>query len=170
VRSILLIGKAELPEIPPGFRYATHVSVLMRNGQRVGRYRKLMTVCDGDGKTNRDPALRSKSIDRGPRDWAQLQRHRNRAKHQLKVEPFCRLCLKKGRATPAQIADPITPHRGDWNSFRLGELQSLCRQCHSSIKQSIERNAWRAVGVDGLPIDCNHPVYQTAQYQRGRMR
>jgi hypothetical protein len=41
-------GKAELPEIPPGFRYATHVSVLMRNGQQVGRYRKLMTVCDGN--------------------------------------------------------------------------------------------------------------------------
>jgi hypothetical protein len=41
-------GKAELPEIPPGFRYATHVSVLVRNGQLVGRYRKLMTVCDGD--------------------------------------------------------------------------------------------------------------------------
>jgi hypothetical protein len=41
-------GKAELPEIPPGFRYATHVSVLVRNGQRVGRYRKLMTVCDGN--------------------------------------------------------------------------------------------------------------------------
>jgi hypothetical protein len=41
-------GKAELPEIPPGFRYATHVSVLVCNGQRVERYRKLMTVCAGD--------------------------------------------------------------------------------------------------------------------------
>jgi hypothetical protein len=41
-------GKAELPEIPPGFRYATHVSVLYRDGVRVGRYRQLMTVCEGD--------------------------------------------------------------------------------------------------------------------------
>jgi hypothetical protein len=41
-------GKAELPEIPPGFRYATHVSVLYREGARVGRYRQLMTVCDAE--------------------------------------------------------------------------------------------------------------------------
>jgi hypothetical protein len=39
-------GKAELPEIPPGFRYATHVSVMYREGVQVGRYRQLMTVCD----------------------------------------------------------------------------------------------------------------------------
>jgi hypothetical protein len=39
-------GKAELPKIPPGFRYATHVSVLYREGIPVGRYRKLMTICD----------------------------------------------------------------------------------------------------------------------------
>jgi hypothetical protein len=39
-------GKAELPEIPPGFRYATLVSVLYREGVPVGRYRQLMTICD----------------------------------------------------------------------------------------------------------------------------
>jgi hypothetical protein len=42
-------GKAELPEIPPGFRYATHVSVTLRvKGQPVGRYRRLMTICEGE--------------------------------------------------------------------------------------------------------------------------
>ncbi len=40
-------GKAELPEIPEGFRYATCVSRLWRDGQPVGRYRELMTICDG---------------------------------------------------------------------------------------------------------------------------
>jgi hypothetical protein len=40
-------GAAELPEIPPGFRYATCVSRLWRDGKPVGRYRSLMTVCDG---------------------------------------------------------------------------------------------------------------------------
>jgi hypothetical protein len=41
-------GVAELPEIPPGFRYATHVSVMLRaDGAPVGRYRRLMTVCEG---------------------------------------------------------------------------------------------------------------------------
>jgi hypothetical protein len=40
-------GKAELPEIPDGFCYATHVSVTLRvEGQPVGRYRRLMAVCE----------------------------------------------------------------------------------------------------------------------------
>ena len=40
-------GQAELPEIPPGFRYATHVEVRARvNGQAIGRYRSLMAVCE----------------------------------------------------------------------------------------------------------------------------
>jgi hypothetical protein len=35
-------GKAELPEIPAGFRYATHVSVMLRvDDEPVGRYRQL---------------------------------------------------------------------------------------------------------------------------------
>jgi hypothetical protein len=39
--------KAELPAVPDGFRYATHVSVLMRvEGVAVSRYRRLMLVCD----------------------------------------------------------------------------------------------------------------------------
>ena len=38
-------GAEKLPEIPPGFRYATHVSVFKRiNGLAVGRYRQLMAV------------------------------------------------------------------------------------------------------------------------------
>jgi len=40
-------GVVKLPEIPPGFRYATHVSVTLRvSGQPVGRYRQLMTICE----------------------------------------------------------------------------------------------------------------------------
>jgi hypothetical protein len=41
-------GKMELPEILPGFRYATHVSVTLRvQGQPVGRFRRLMMICEG---------------------------------------------------------------------------------------------------------------------------
>jgi hypothetical protein len=45
-------GKVDLPEIPPGFRYATHVSVMHRNeqGKADGRYRRLMAVCEGEEK------------------------------------------------------------------------------------------------------------------------
>lgn len=40
----------ELPELPPGFRYATHISVTMRvDGEPLGRFRQLMAVCDGAG-------------------------------------------------------------------------------------------------------------------------
>jgi hypothetical protein len=42
-------GAAELPEIPEGFGFATHVAVTLRvHGEPVGRYRRLMTVCEGE--------------------------------------------------------------------------------------------------------------------------
>jgi hypothetical protein len=41
-------GARELPEIPPGFRYATCVERWYREGRPVGRYRSLMTVCEGE--------------------------------------------------------------------------------------------------------------------------
>jgi hypothetical protein len=42
-------GAMELPDIPDGFCYATLVSVLHREkGQPVGRYRRLMAVCEGE--------------------------------------------------------------------------------------------------------------------------
>jgi hypothetical protein len=41
-------GKLELPAIPDGFYYATHVSVTLRvRGEPIGRYRRLMALCDG---------------------------------------------------------------------------------------------------------------------------
>jgi hypothetical protein len=40
-------GKEELAPIPPGFRYATIVSVTLRvDGQSVGRLRELMAICE----------------------------------------------------------------------------------------------------------------------------
>ena len=40
-------GKKELAPIPPGFRYATIVSVTLRvDGQPVGRLRELMAICE----------------------------------------------------------------------------------------------------------------------------
>jgi hypothetical protein len=31
----------------------------------------------------------------------------------------------------ANVVDHVTPHRGDWNAFVLGELQGLCEPCTS---------------------------------------
>jgi hypothetical protein len=101
-----------------------------------------------------------------PRDWYQLERHRRRAKHRLELEPFCRLCAAKGIATPARLADHVVPHRGDWNSFRMGKLQSLCWRCHSSTKQLIELHGHDPrIGIDGFPIDKAHPVFGNPQPQ-----
>jgi hypothetical protein len=40
--------------------------------------------------------------------------------HQLAVEPLCRMCQAEGRTTAANIADHITPHRGDLDLFWHG--------------------------------------------------
>jgi hypothetical protein len=107
--------------------------------------------------------LRTKKIDRGARDWYQLNRHRKRAKHQLQLEPFCHFCANNGKATPARIADHVHPHKGDWTEFRMGELQSLCKACHDSTKQLIERHGCDPrIGIDGFPIDKAHPVFGNA--------
>ena len=66
----------------------------------------------------------------------------------------------------ATVADHVVAHRGDWNSFRLGALQSLCDQCHNKIKKRMELHGdsseqySRHVGIDGWPIDQRHPIYQ----------
>jgi hypothetical protein len=99
-------------------------------------------------------------VDRRPRDWPQLNCHRKRAKHQLKIEPLCSFCMGKGLAVPATVADRVVPHRGDWNKFRLGKLQSLCKPCHDRTKQ-IEQPGYRLTfGIDGLPIDPMHPFHR----------
>ena len=45
----------------------------------------------------------------------------------------------------------------DWNAFRLGSLQSLCRDCHNR-KWVSDRHGYRSdMGDDGLPVDPRHP-------------
>jgi 5-methylcytosine-specific restriction enzyme A len=91
------------------------------------------------------------------RDWYGLQRWKRRARHQLKTEPLCAACLVKGKIMPASIADHVEPHRGNWNAFRLGRLQSLCTDCHSR-KWADDKRGFRCdIDADGLPIDPNHP-------------
>jgi 5-methylcytosine-specific restriction protein A len=78
-----------------------------------------------------------------------------RRAHQLMIEPLCRLCLEAGRVTPATVADHVEPHRGDLTAFRLGQLRSLCADCHNRLDAN---NAPRApVREDGTPSDPRHP-------------
>src|SRR5262245_27309365 len=70
--------------------------------------------------------------------WGHLygKRWRKRARHQLQIEPLCRMCTSEGRMTAASIVDHVIPHRGDINSFRLGELQSLCLSITTARRRS----------------------------------
>ena len=81
------------------------------------------------------------------RSWYSLQRWRVRAKHQLRIEPLCALCLARNCITPATIADHDPPHKGDWNKFRLGPLQSLCRDCHKGKWATDARGYSSDIGV-----------------------
>ena len=100
------------------------------------------------------------------RPWARLyglQRWRNRATLQMKVEPLCRFCLKVGKVTPATVADHIVPHNGNEFAFWRGALQSLCSRCHNTTKAQEEGRAQQKdfindIGVDGYPIDPKHPA------------
>jgi 5-methylcytosine-specific restriction endonuclease McrA len=58
----------------------------------------------------------------------------------LSREPLCRFCKKKGIVTPANTVDHIEPHRGNMEKFFGGPFQSLCKHCHSSIKQKYEKS------------------------------
>lgn len=99
---------------------------------------------------------------RSPWDsWYASRRWIKIAKHQLRAEPFCRLCKARGNpASPASIADHVTPHYGDQALFWFGPLQSLCKPCHDGEKRLIESRGYSdRIGPDGYPIDPMHPFY-----------
>ena len=80
-----------------------------------------------------------------------------RAKY-LAEHPLCVRCHSRGRITPATVVDHIEPHRGDPKLFwRRSNWQALCKRCHDSWKQRLERTG-REIGCDesGIPLDPNH--------------
>lgn len=89
-------------------------------------------------------------------------RWKRRRADQLARHPLCALCRDvRGRVTPATVAD----HREPWrrapdprNAFFSGELISLCKPCHDSWKQQMEKSG-RISGCDlrGIPLDPGHP-------------
>jgi 5-methylcytosine-specific restriction enzyme A len=91
------------------------------------------------------------------RSWYGLLAWKKRSRHQLTIEPLCTLCSRQGRIIPATIADHNPPHKGDWNKFRVGPLQSLCRDCHNRKWASGRHGYGCDIGDDGLPVDPNHP-------------
>lgn len=73
-------------------------------------------------------------------------------------EPFCFFCKKMGKLVRATVRDHVIPIR-EHPGGRLDDenLQSLCKSCHDSIKQRMERGTMSPVGLDGMPIAKDHP-------------
>lgn len=76
----------------------------------------------------------------------------------LRSNPLCVDHLKRGHVVAATVVDHVLPHKGDqalfWDS---GNWQSLCKLCHDSHKQRLEKGGV-VVGCDlsGLPLDPFH--------------
>lgn len=74
-------------------------------------------------------------------------------KMHLQANPVCVFCETHGRVVLATVVDHITPHKGDRRLlYDPHNLQSLCKTCHDSTKQKMERGTLRRVGIDGLPL------------------
>jgi 5-methylcytosine-specific restriction enzyme A len=98
---------------------------------------------------------------RGYRDWYNTTRWRTLREYQLHIEPLCRLCLARGQVVAATVADHIVPHKGDWNAFVTGKLQSLCVECHNGRKRTEDIRGYQSdIGADGWPLDPRHPAYR----------
>jgi len=108
-----------------------------------------------------------------PRRWYGFGEHRKRAKHQLRVEPTCRMCAAEGRITAAEVADHIAPvvdrtRVAGYERFRLGELQSLCRAHHDSAKRKTDRAGFDgACDETGWPKDPRHPWNVSLRRRQG---
>lgn len=76
----------------------------------------------------------------------------------LNNNPLCAMCKRHGHVTAATVVDHIEPHRGDqalfWNK---ANWQPLCKRCHDSTKQRIEKRGYE-IGCDdeGLPLNPSH--------------
>ena len=57
------------------------------------------------------------------------------------------------------MVDHIRPHEGNQElMWDMDNLQSLCASCHSGVKRVKDLHGYsQAVGVDGMPIDKEHP-------------
>ena len=89
--------------------------------------------------------------------WYKTPLWQARRSAQLQSKPLCERCERRGRITAASVVHHNPPHRGDWQLFSEGPLESLCKPCHDSEAQR-EGKSGQIVGCDisGLPVDPKH--------------
>lgn len=67
----------------------------------------------------------------------------------LAKHPLCVMCKGSGHIEAATVVDHIEPHRGNARLFwARSNWQSLCKSCHDSDKQRLERIEQNAVKHD----------------------
>tara|TARA_R110002051_G_scaffold103380_1_gene175161 strand:+ start:500 stop:865 length:366 start_codon:yes stop_codon:yes gene_type:complete len=89
----------------------------------------------------------------------------------LTEHPICVECKKQGRVTPASVVDHKVPHRlGKALESGCKELiaaarklfwdrknwQSLCKHCHDSYKQRVEKSGEPGCSATGIPHNPLH--------------
>lgn len=76
----------------------------------------------------------------------------------LQQHPLCRNHESRGLVVAATVVDHIVPHRGDQKLFwDTSNWQALCKQCHDSDKQRLEKSGTVAgCDMSGIPIDPSH--------------
>jgi 5-methylcytosine-specific restriction protein A len=88
----------------------------------------------------------------------------------LSKQPLCVFCAESGFTIAANVVDHKIPPRGDYTLFwDPKNLQSLCLPHHNSSKQQIEKGNKgyvREIGIDGFPVDVNHPFNQLERKQQ----
>ena len=73
---------------------------------------------------------------------------------QLAKQPLCERCLARGLTVLANVVNHRNPHRGDWGRFvDPANHESTCEPCHNGQIQAEEKSRFKAVGVDGWPIE-----------------
>lgn len=79
----------------------------------------------------------------------------------LRKHPLCVECQRRGRVVAATVVDHKTPHRGDMKLFwDSTNWQSLCKPCHDSWKQRLEKSGRAGCSVDGIPSAPGHHWHQ----------
>ena len=59
------------------------------------------------------------------------RQHRQLREQLLREEPLCRICVAKGRVTPATIADHVKPISQGGAIHDINNLQPVCFDCHN---------------------------------------
>lgn len=82
--------------------------------------------------------------------WYKTSAWRRLRMSQLAREPLCRFCKSMGIVTAADTVDHVIAHKGNMTLFFRGPFQSLCKTCHSSVKQRIEKSGEFGCDENGI--------------------